>query len=763
MSAAIPSTTLRSFLDGGGETAELIARRDWSGTPLGPISQWPATLKITLGTLLHSPVPMVLLWGPAGIMLYNDAYSLFAGWRHPQLLGSEVRIGWPEAADFNDNVMKVVLAGGTLVYRDQELTLHRKGIPEQVWMNLDYSPVYDEAGEPAGVLAIVVETTARVLAERQIAVEHRRLTEMCEQAPGMMAIFEGPEHRFVLANAVERQLIGREDILGRTVREVMPEVEDQGFLELLDRVYETGQPYHGTAVPVKLARSSGKELETRYLNFVFQPLRDAAGTVNGIFVEGFDVTDERKEVERRTRAEIALRDRERELRLLTDAMPVLISYIGSDKRFQFVNLVYEGWFGLPRDKIQGALVRDILGAQMFSKVEPMVDRALSGERVSFEQHMPYPGGERYIRADYVPRVDDSGNVIGIYTLVEDITRAKKAQLAIQASETKLRQSEERLRLASEAAGLGAHDYDVQNGTIYWSSGIRLIAGVPGEGDLEFGDVLKTIHPADRDRIEAEMVAIARRAAPYELEFRVRQPDGQDRWVLDRGEAFGPIDEATGKVSRIMGVLIDISERKRSEDRIRLLMREVNHRSKNLLSVVQAVARQTVGYATAETFADRFVERLQGLAASHDLLLRNSWEGVDLEELIRSQLSYLRDMVGTRIVLRGSKVWLTPAAGQTLGMALHELATNAAKYGSLSTQDGTVTISWSVGADKEQSLFTLAWKEAGGPLVAPPVRRGFGSLLLSQITARAVEGKIDQAFDPGGLTWTLEAPISAITS
>jgi len=109
---------------------------------------------------------MVMLWGEDGIMLYNDAYSVFAGGRHPILLGSKVREGWPEVANFNDNVMRVGLAGGTLQYRDQELTLFRHGAPEQVWMNLDYSPVIDESGRPAGVLAIVVETTEGVLAER---------------------------------------------------------------------------------------------------------------------------------------------------------------------------------------------------------------------------------------------------------------------------------------------------------------------------------------------------------------------------------------------------------------------------------------------------------------------------------------------------------------------------------------------------------------------------------------------------------------------
>ncbi|MEI6202899.1 MAG: PAS domain-containing protein, partial [Enhydrobacter sp.] len=139
--------------------AQRISAFDWSKS-LGPPADWPQSLKTAVGILVHSPVPIVLLWGEDGYMLYNDAYSVFAGGRHPQLLGSKVREGWPEVADFNDNVMKVGLAGGTLAYKDQELTLHRSGRPEQVWMNLDYSPLLDEHGTPVGVIAIVAETTA---------------------------------------------------------------------------------------------------------------------------------------------------------------------------------------------------------------------------------------------------------------------------------------------------------------------------------------------------------------------------------------------------------------------------------------------------------------------------------------------------------------------------------------------------------------------------------------------------------------------------
>ena len=156
------------FLPGGGEMGALVRSHDWAATSLGPITAWPQSLKTVVGTALLSPVPIVLLWGEDGVMIYNDAYSGFAGGRHPQLLGSKVREGWPEVADFNANVMKVGLRGETLSYRDQELTLFRPGRPEQAWMNLDYSPVLDENGEPAGVIAIVVETTERIVAERRL-------------------------------------------------------------------------------------------------------------------------------------------------------------------------------------------------------------------------------------------------------------------------------------------------------------------------------------------------------------------------------------------------------------------------------------------------------------------------------------------------------------------------------------------------------------------------------------------------------------------
>jgi len=174
-----------------GEMARRIAAFDWSEAGLGPIEQWSASLIAAVRTVLASPLPLVMLWGRPGYMIYNDAYAAFSGGRHPYLLGKPVELGWPEVADFNRNVMNTCLAGGTLSYRDKELVLLRHGRPEDVWMDLHYSPLADDDGAPGGVLAVVIETTERVLATRQRAHAEaalqasndalRRLTETLEQ------------------------------------------------------------------------------------------------------------------------------------------------------------------------------------------------------------------------------------------------------------------------------------------------------------------------------------------------------------------------------------------------------------------------------------------------------------------------------------------------------------------------------------------------------------------------------------------------------
>ena len=253
-----------AFLDNDGEMSARIRSLNWSAS-LGPIETWPQSLKTTVGLLVHSPIPMVLLWGRDGIMIYNDAYSVFAGGRHPQLLGSEVLEGWPEVADFNAHVMTVGMAGGTLSYKNQELTLHRTGKPEQVWMNLDYSPVMDESGKPGGVIAIVVETTQKIAAERAQASATARQRRQFEQAPGFIIIMNGPEHVVEFVNDAHRRSFGSTGWEGKTIREAFPSIEGQGFFELLDGVYQTGKAYQAESAPVRYRRAPDAAEELRYL------------------------------------------------------------------------------------------------------------------------------------------------------------------------------------------------------------------------------------------------------------------------------------------------------------------------------------------------------------------------------------------------------------------------------------------------------------------------------------------------------------------
>ncbi len=312
-----------AFLAGGGHTADLIARHDWATTSLGPLDHWPDHVKFATSMMLRSDVAIVMLWGETGVMIYNDAYSVFAGQRHPSLLGANVLEGWTEAAEFNAHVMRTVWKGETLRFQNQELMLRRNNRDEQVWMNLDYSPMFDAAGQQAGVMAIVVETTSEVQALTRIQGERERITQLFEQAPSFMAMLRGPDHVIELANPNYLKLVGHRPVIGRTVREALPDATSQGYLQLLDRVYLSGEAYAANSARYEMQAQPGGAIDIRYVDLVFQPVRNAQGQVDGIFVEGFDTTD-RVMGEERSRRLMELADK-----LSADKSTVDIAYAGS--------------------------------------------------------------------------------------------------------------------------------------------------------------------------------------------------------------------------------------------------------------------------------------------------------------------------------------------------------------------------------------------------------------------------------------------------
>jgi PAS domain S-box-containing protein len=349
--------------------------------------------------------------------------------------------------------------------------------------------------------------------------------------------------------------------------------------------------------------------------------------------------------------------------------------------------------------------------------------------------------------------DAEGRVIGAAKVIRDISERKRAEQSLQASK-------DRLQFALDAARLGWWQYDPLHHVTLWDTRLKEMFDI-AEDKTDTGEFTKRVHPDDAERLWAatEAALDPTDPKPFATEFRHLKANGEVRWV----EAHGLVHfEGVGRERRavsMVGTTQDITERKCREEesrelaeRERLLMREVNHRAKNMLSLVQAIARQTAAHEP-EGFIERFTERIQALAANQDLLIRHEWHGVDVKDLVRAQLAYFSDLVGSRIAVYGSNLRLNAAAAQAIGLALHELATNAGKYGALSTDAGRVDIGWGTEGD----TFTMSWAERQGPPVSAPQRRGFGTTVIETMAKRIVDGVVDLDYAPSGLIWRLTCP------
>lgn len=304
---ALPAVQEHGFLANGGEMGALMRAHDWSKSILGGPEYWPQSLRAITGMLLNSKFAMFVAWGPDLSLLYNDDYAQILGAKHPVALGSPLRNTWPEIwSDILPDIEQA-LRGHAVYFRNLPLAINRNGRVESAWFTYSYSPVRDDDDCVAGMFCAVAETTEQVMAERHHAAELSRLQQLFQQAPGIIAVLRGSSHVFDIANDAYRSLVGHRDILGKPVREALPELAGQGFYELLDQVYSTGQPYFGNEVPVMLQRQADSALEERYVNFIYQPTFDYRGKITGIFVEGSDVTES-------VRVHRALQSSENELR-----------------------------------------------------------------------------------------------------------------------------------------------------------------------------------------------------------------------------------------------------------------------------------------------------------------------------------------------------------------------------------------------------------------------------------------------------------------
>jgi PAS domain S-box-containing protein len=314
-------------------------------------------------------------------------------------------------------------------------------------------------------------------------------------------------------------------------------------------------------------------------------------------------------------------------------------------------------------------------------------------------------------------------------------------------------SKDRLRFALDAALLGWWQYDPHRCMASGDAHFKEIFDLTTD-EIPVGDIKKLVHPDDAERFWADRQASLDPANPNRSahEYRVRRRDGEVHWV----EVHWLAHRAKSENIIGIGVVRDITNRKKREERERMLVQEINHRSKNLLYLVDAVAHQTAAEGSEE-FVERFSERLRALSANQDLLVQNEWHGVGVEALVRVQLAHFADLIGYRVTTHGPELRVNAEASQSIGLALHELATNAAKYGALSTDTGRVDICW--GADG--NTFTMNWMEREGPRVSAPQRRGYGTMVIEEMAKHNLDGAVQLDYPPSGLTWRLTCPAANV--
>lgn len=422
--------------------------------------------------------------------------------------------------------------------------------------------------------------------------------------------------------------------------------------------------------------------------------------------------------------------------------------------------------------IAGAKHPEILGRSVFEAWPEVTDlhrevmaAVFAGSSLSYRDlplvlHRNGVAEDVWLNVDYSPVLDDSGAVLGVLAIVFETTTLVRAQRERDAAAQALRRREQELAQVQKIGKIGGLEVDLREGFRNTRSPeYLLVHGLPPHAVHEsHEDWVRRIHPQERAMVESHFrETVAGTARDYQMEYRIIRPsDGAVRWI----SAIAQIErDEAGRAVRLVGAHRDITERKEAEAQQRLLMQELAHRVKNTLAMIQAIASQTLrGAISLKAANETFSARLAALARAHDLLVGGHRANATMADIAASIIGIQGDPA--RFAIGGPDVAVGPRAALALSLVLHELATNAVKYGALSNQTGRVSLSWRIDEIDGAPQFRLRWQESGGPPVVAPSRRGFGSRLIER-TIPTAQGRAESAYLPTGLVFTLDAPLDAL--
>lgn len=723
---------------GDSEMARRVRELDWAGTALGPVSDWPVSLRAAVDLVLGSPAGMIILWGPDLVQIYNDGYRDVMGAKHPAGLGQPTRVCWPEVWHFTGPVYAAVMRGESRAFKGQVLVLERTGVPEDARFDLGYSPLRDDDGVVAGVLATVSETTAQEKL-READANYRVLFDSIDQGFCTIEMIydeagEPVDYRILDANAAFERQTGLDGAIGRTIKEFVPQHENEWF-RIYGRIARTREPERFEHVAAQLGR--------HYEVYAFPIGRVDERRVGVLF----------NDVSARKRAEQAIRDSERRFSDLAESMPQLVWTADADGRVDYYNDRVQAFAGVYRAedgkwRWAGVVHPDDLAATMAAWSAALTSR--QDYQITHRLVMR-DGSVRWHLSRARPVCDPSGAVTRWFGTATDVHVLRMAQ-------ERLHESEQRQRIAAHAARLGIFEWRIAEDVAVWKNerAYEIFGHTQTDGTLsrqQFCDGY--LHPQDVAVFDAALAAAQENGGAFDAVCRItRKSDGELRWIELAGQLTDGLD---GAGQRLVGVVADITARKRAEAQRQLLVDELNHRVKNTLAVVQSIAQQTFKSANLPELTRTFQSRLTALAAAHSLLTRAQWDQTSLTELTRETAAAATGQVD-RIRLDGPHVPLDPKKAVMVAMAIHELCTNAVKYGALSTETGHIEVTWSRSRDGE---LHLVWQERGGPPVVPPTRKGFGSRMIEQALAHELAGRVRMEFHPDGLVCTIEGRLDAM--
>jgi two-component system, chemotaxis family, CheB/CheR fusion protein len=691
------STEIKIPIFGEGEMSNLIRSFNWSSTSLGPITEWANELLITVNTMLQSPIPMVLLWGEEGILLYNDAYAIFAGARHPFLLGQKVLEGWPEVSEFNQNVLRNGFLGQTLSFKDQQLTLYRNNIAEEVWLDLNYSPVLNKYGKPSGILAIVVETTQQVLAQRRQKVaeenlknEQQMLYSLFLNAPAAIAILNGSDLVYKFANESYKSLVGgsKREFLNRPLTEVFPEIEEN-IHTILKNVAFKGERFIASELPITLDWNNTGNPFTKYLNFVYEPVYEN-GKPNGVISFAFDISNT---VISKKQAE----DSEAKLRAILEATPHCIKIVEPDGTLQYMNAsglkLLEGM-----SEVLGIEnVFNLIAPEDIAEWKKNHDFVCKGNKLSWRFDMKgYEGQQHKMETHAVPLWD--GEKFLHVAVTRDITDQHQFEETLKQSEAKMRDLANAMpQLVWAANPDGTVDY--YNNNVLDFEGIVLI-----DGQYHWTPVL---HEEDLEKTVNAWNEAMKNGNTYEIEHRVKIKNKGFRWFLSRAV---PAKDENGNLIKWYGTATDIDDIKKFEEQLKIAQEDTNllmakkdefigiasHELKTPLTTIKASLQIVQGLLKEQNYeltqqliskTESNVDKLTGLIndllnvskiqSGHLQLNYTTFFAKDLVESCLDQISF--QTKNHQIEIKGNSNKVIMGDKYRLEQVLCNLITNAIKY------------------------------------------------------------------------------------